>query len=169
VLFELASVELLAGEPAAARAFADRALASPELKPDDLASPWLARLGHAYLLFAAAAHQATGDAAGATQHLAALTALLDRLIAAGMRRYGVYELQAQVAALRGDPDGAMRALQRAADQGWREVWFAEREPYFASLRERADFRALLQRLRTDNETNVRTLAPEAMATPPPKS
>jgi len=91
------------------------------------------------------------------------------LTAAGMRRHGVYELQAQVAALRGDADGAMRALQRAADQGWREVWFAEREPYFASLRERADFHALLERLRADNETNARQLAPEAAATPPPKS
>jgi hypothetical protein len=63
----------------------------------------------------------------------------------------------------------MRALQRAADQGWREVWLAEHEPYFASLRSRADFRALLQRLRTDNAANVRTLEPEAMTTPLPKS
>jgi len=169
LLFELANVELLAGEPRAARAFADRALASPELKPDDLASPWLARTGRAYLLIAAAAHQATGDAAGATQHLTALTALLDRLTAAGMRRHGAYELQAQVAALRGDADAAMRALQRAADQGWRDVWLAEREPYFATLRPRADFRALLERVRADNEANLRSLTPEAAATPPPKS
>jgi eukaryotic-like serine/threonine-protein kinase len=169
VLFELAGVELLAGEPQAARGFVDRALASPELRPDDLASPWLARKGRAYLLIAAAAHQATGDAAGAAQHLAALTALLDRLTAAGTRRHGVYELQAQVAALRGDAEGAMRALQRAADQGWRQVWLAEREPYFATLRSRADFRALLRRLRADNEANVRTLPPEAAATPEPQS
>jgi eukaryotic-like serine/threonine-protein kinase len=169
VLFELAGVELLAGESQAARIFADRALASPNLRPDDLASPWLARLGRAYLLIAAAAHQATGDARGAAQHLTALSALLDRLTAAGMRRHGVYELQAQVAALRGDPDGAMRALQRAADQGWREVWLAEHEPYFASLHSRADFRALLQRVRANNDADLRTLAPEATATPLPKS
>jgi TolB-like protein len=169
VLFEVAGAELLAGEPLAARAFADRALASPELKPDDLASPWLARTGRAYLLIAAAAHQATGDAAGADQHLAALTALLDRLTAAGMQRHGVYELQAQVAALRGDAEGAMRALQQAADQGWREVWLAEREPYFTTLRPRADFRALLKRVRTANEANVRALAPEAAVTPSPKA
>jgi eukaryotic-like serine/threonine-protein kinase len=169
VLFELASVELLAGEPQGARAYADRALASPELKPDNLASPWLARTGHAYLLIAAAAHQATGDTAGASQHLAMLTALLDRLTAAGMRRHGVYNLQAQVAALRGDSEEAMRALQRAADQGWREVWLAEHEPYFTSLRARADFRALLQRLRAENEASIRTLAPEAAVAPPPPS
>jgi eukaryotic-like serine/threonine-protein kinase len=169
LLFELANVELLAGEPQAARAFVDRALVSPELRPDDLASPWQARTGRAYLLIAAAAHQATGDAAGAARQLSALTALLDRLTAAGMRRHGVYELQAQVAALRGDADGALRALQRAADQGWREVWLAEREPYFNSLRSRADFRALMQRVRADNDANIGTLAPEAAATPAPKS
>jgi len=169
VLFELANAELLAGEPQAARAFADRALASPELRPDDLASPWLARTGRAYLLIAAAAHQATGDATGAAQQLTALSALLDRLTEAGVRRHGVYELQAEVAALRGDADGALHALQRAADQGWREVWLAEREPYFTILRPRADFRALLERVRADNETNIKTLAPEAAATPAPKS
>jgi tetratricopeptide (TPR) repeat protein len=169
VLFEVAGVELLAGEPRAARDFADRALASPELKPDDLASPWLARKGRAYLLIAAAAHQATGDAAGAARHLTALTALLERLSAAGMRRHGVYELQAQTAALSGDPAGAMRFLQRAADQGWNEVWFAEREPYFASLRSRADFRALLQRVRAENEADARRLAAETVAAPPPKA
>jgi eukaryotic-like serine/threonine-protein kinase len=169
VLFELADVELLAGEPQAARGFVDRALASPDLRPDDLASPWLARKGHAYLLIVAAAHQATGDAAGAAGHLAALTALLERLTAAGMRRHGVYELQAKVAALRGDPEAAMRALQRAADEGWRGVWFAEHEPYLAALRTRADYRALLRRLRADNEANAKALPTESAAAALPES
>jgi TolB-like protein/DNA-binding winged helix-turn-helix (wHTH) protein/tetratricopeptide (TPR) repeat protein len=151
LLFELADAELLAGDSRAARAFVERALASPDLKIDDLASPWLARGGHSYLLTAAAAKQATGDPAGAAAKLADLTALLDRLVAAGMRRHGVYELQAQVAALHGDAEAAMIALQRAADQGWRDVWLAEHQPYFASLRQRADFRALLDRIRADND------------------
>jgi len=168
LLFQLASVELIAGEAPAARGFADRALASPELRPDELASAWLARTGNAYLIIAAAAHRATGDAAGASRYLASLSTLLEQLTAAGMRRHGVYELQAQVAALRGDGDGAMRALQRAADQGWRGVWLAEHEPYFASLRSRADFRALLERVRANNETDVRAIAPKATAAPVPK-
>ncbi len=117
LLFELADAELIAGDAPRARAFADRALNSPGLKPDDLASPWLARTGHSYLLIAAAAQQATGDTQAAMSRLAQLSALLDRLTAAGMRRHGIYELQAQVAALRGDAEAAMGALQRAADQG----------------------------------------------------
>ncbi len=168
VLFDLAGVELLVGQPQAARTFADRALASPELRPDDLASPWLARNGHSYLLIAAAAHEATGDSVGATRYLTALSTLLDRLTAAGMRRHGVYGLQARVAALRGDADGAMHALQRAADQGWREVWLAEREPYFMSLRGRADFRNLLRRLRAENASTAAALPAESLAAPLPK-
>jgi lipoprotein NlpI len=151
LLFELADAELLAGDSRAARALVERALASPDLKTDDFASPWLARGGHSYLLIAAAAKQATGDPTGAAAKFAELTALLDRLLAAGMRRHGIYELQAQVAALHGDAEAAMLALQRAADQGWRDVWLAEHQPYFASLRKRADFRALVDRIRADND------------------
>jgi tetratricopeptide (TPR) repeat protein len=152
LLFEVAEAELIAGDPRAARGFADRALASADLRPDDLASPWQARTGRSYLLIAAAAHQATGDAAGANAQLTQLTALLQRLIAGGMHRHGVYELQAQVAALQGNADGAVRALQRAADTGWRDVWLAEHEPYFSSLRSRVDFHSLIERVRQDNES-----------------
>ena len=149
-LFELADAALIAGDAAAARGFTDKALKSPDLKPIDLASPWLARTGYSNLLIAAATEQATGDHEAAMLKLAQLSTLLDRLTAAGMRRHGVYELQAQIAALRGDAEAAMVALQRAADQGWRQVWLAEHQPYFASLRSRPDFRGLLDRIRREN-------------------
>ena len=108
-LFELADAALIAGDAAAARGFTDKALKSPDLKPIDLASPWLARTGYSNLLIAAAAEQATGDHEAAMLKLAQLSTLLDRLTAAGMRRHGVYELQAQIAALRGDAEAAMVA------------------------------------------------------------
>jgi transcriptional activator of cad operon len=161
LLFDLADAELIAGDARAARAFADKALGSPDLRPDVLASPWLAREGTSYLLIAAAARQATGDTQFAAQSLAQLNALLDRLIAAGMRRHGVYELQADVAALRGDADAAMLALQRAADQGWRDVWLAEHQPYLAGLRARADFRALIERIRRENDAESSKLGADA--------
>jgi TolB-like protein/DNA-binding winged helix-turn-helix (wHTH) protein/Tfp pilus assembly protein PilF len=169
LLFMLADAELIAGDARAARAYADRALASPDLKRDVLASPWLARTGRSYLLVAAAARQATGDPESAMQGLAELSALLDRLTAAGMRRHGVYELQAQTAALRGDADAAMLALQRAADQGWRDVWLAEHEPYFAALRARADYRALVERIRRENAAESAKLGGDAAIAAPPQT
>jgi transcriptional activator of cad operon len=161
LLFELADAELIAGDARAARAFADRALESPDLKPEVLASPWLARMGHSYLLIAATAQQETGDTKDATQGLAKLGTLLDRLTAAGMRRHGLYELQADVAALRGDADAAMLALRRAADQGWRDIWLAERQPYLAALRARADYRALIERIRRENDAESSKLGADA--------
>ncbi len=169
LLFQLAEAELIAGDARAARAYADKALGSHDLKPDVLASPWLARSGSSYLLVAAAARQATGDPKSAMQSLDQLSALLDRLTAAGMRRHGVYQLQAQAAALRGDANAAMLALQRAADQGWRDVWLAEHEPYFAALRARADFRALVERIRLENAAENVKLGAEAAIPAPPQT
>ena len=166
-LFALARAELLAGDPRSAQAYVSRALTSPALRAGDLASPWLARTGYSYLLIAAAAEQASGDAAAARARLGELGALLDRLTAAGMRRHGVYELQAQVAALRGDADEAIAALRRAADFGWRDAWLAEHEPYFARLRGRADYRALIEEVRDHNAAESKLLAPALLGTPAP--
>jgi transcriptional activator of cad operon len=167
LLFALALAALIAGDAPAARAFSDRALGSPDLKPDDLASPWLARTGYSYLLIAASAEQLTGEARGAMLKLAQLSTLLDRMTTAGMQRYGVYELQAQIAALRGDPQAAMVALQLAADHRWRQVWLAEHEPFFASLRSRADFRSLLDRVRRENADESAKIDADAAPTAAP--
>jgi transcriptional activator of cad operon len=157
VLFKLANAELIAGDARTARIFTDRALASTNLNADDLASPWFARTGYSYLLIAAAARQATGDAAGANEELTQLDALLERLLAAGMNRYGVFVLKAESAALRGDGNAAMLELQRAAKIGWRDVWLAEHEPYFAQLSGRSDFRAFLDRIRNENDAESKSL------------
>lgn len=172
LLFELADVELIAGDTRAAKKYVDRALASPDLKPDGLANPWLARVGYSYLLIAATARQATGDAAGSNEALNQLDALLNRLIAAGMSRHGVFALQAYAAALRGDANAAMVALQRAAGLGWRDVWMAEHEPYFEQLRGRSDFRALTNRIRAENDAESKRLdsrlkIPTVTGAPPP--
>jgi len=72
--------------------------------------------------------------------------MLDRAIAAGEQRFGIYALKAQVLALRGDSDGAMQALMRAVDLGWRRSWWADHDPYFEQLRARSDFRALMSKV-----------------------
>jgi hypothetical protein len=62
----------------------------------------------------------------------------------------MYELQAQLAAMRGDADAAMQAMRRAVALGWSSVWQAEHQPYFESIRTRSDFRALLDATRARN-------------------
>lgn len=59
----------------------------------------------------------------------------------------LYDL-ACLRALKGDADGAMRALRSAVDAGWLNVTHTETDPDLASLRSRADFRALVQHMRS---------------------
>jgi TolB-like protein/DNA-binding winged helix-turn-helix (wHTH) protein len=158
VLFELANAELAGGDAVAARAYVDRALASPLLLPEDLASPWQARTGRSYLLITAAALRGTGDEAGATRRLSELSLLLARMSANGVRRHGVHELKAQLAAMDGDAGGAIAELRQAIELGWRDVGSAEIEPYFGALRGRADYRALLDQVRARNAADAAQLS-----------
>jgi TolB-like protein/DNA-binding winged helix-turn-helix (wHTH) protein/Tfp pilus assembly protein PilF len=150
VMFELAEAELLAGNAQAARGYVDRALASPKLRADELASAWYARNGRSYLMIAAAAERGAGDDAAAQRHIDAASRLFERMKAAGVKRHGLYVLEAQVSAMRGDADGAMRALDGAVALGFRYKWITDKEPHFDTLRGREDFRALMARVEALN-------------------
>lgn len=148
MLFFLAEAALLMRDTHAAREFAHRGL--NRSAPGELANPWDARNGRSNLIIAAAAELAGGDSKLAMQHLATAQELVDRLILAGVRRHDAYLLRAEVAAMLGDADGAMRALDTAAELGWRNTWLARHLPYFDSLRDRADFNDLIARIEARN-------------------
>jgi hypothetical protein len=86
-----------------------------------------------------------------------LEKLLARMEDAGVRTAGLFELKAQLAAAQGRGDDAIAALKRAADLGWSAAWLAEHEPYFASLRNRSDFRDLLAAARARNASTAAKL------------
>jgi transcriptional activator of cad operon len=145
-----AHLELLLDDAPTAKRMLDKALAAPDLDQSTLDHPWRERQGESSELTMAIADLRLGDRAAAELALGALSKSLDRLIADGVERYGVYKLRAQVLALRGDADGAMRALRHAADLGWRESIDAEHDPAFGSLQSRSDFRSLIERTGKDN-------------------
>jgi TolB-like protein len=151
ILFQVAYDHLLAGEPATAQQVLARAMAAPDFNASYLNDPWYARWGESDQLILALCELQTGQREAADRHLQEILTMLDQLTEAGVQRFGVYSLKAQVLALRGDPDGAMRALARATELGWRRSWWADHEPYFAQLRTRADFRALVARVDTANQ------------------
>lgn len=157
IMFELASAALMVGDSKTARDLVDRALASPQLVPEDLASPWNAREGWSYLLVTAATLRASGDAAGAERRLGELASLIDRVSNAGVRTSGLPLLEAQVAAMRGEGDAAMKALNVAVERGWNEAWLAEHQPYFESLRARKDYQAVLAAVRAKNAGTAASL------------
>ncbi len=146
-----AYLQLLLGNAAAAHDLVMRAMHAPDFDHDKFSSPWYARWGASDELILAATELLSGDVAAGQQHLREIDQMLDRISNAGEERWGVYSLQAKVLALSGRPDDAVKALNRAAELGWPYGWWAEREPYFASLRSRPDFRALIERVEGTNQ------------------
>ena len=157
-LFAAAYDRLLLGDARRAQADVDSALRAPDFLPADLDNAWYAaRWGSSARLIIALAAAARGDAVSVSDQLGRLTALLDRLDAAGEVRFGVDELRAAVLAMQGDPKGAMQNLSRAAAKGWRASWWAARRPEYASLRKRQDFRLLLADIDRSNHETSRKL------------
>jgi TolB-like protein/Flp pilus assembly protein TadD len=150
-LLQIAYYRLLAGDATAAKALAQRALQAPDYMAGELEDPWnISRWGHSDELTLALIEMHTGDAEVAGRRLGSITATLDELVRNGEKRFGVDEVRATVLALRGDHDGAMRSLTRAAELGWRRSWWAQREPDLSGIWTRNDFRALMSRIDQSN-------------------
>jgi transcriptional activator of cad operon len=163
VLFVLANAALMVRDTRLANELIGRAQASPLLEPEDMVSGWQAMHGYSYLLIRAAALQAGGDSKGAAADLGKLDQLLAKLVDAGVQTRGLLELQASLDAMRGRPDAAMSALRRAVQLGWSDVWLAEHQPYFDSLRDRSDFRELLATVRAGNAGTAASLKSRLVA------
>ena len=108
-------------------------------------------MGTSYRVDLATAELSLGERAAAERELGIVLAMLDRMVAAGVERYATFELRAKVYALKGRGDDAMRDLDKAAALGWRRIWWARHEPYFAALESRSDYQALLARVADSNE------------------
>jgi transcriptional activator of cad operon len=154
-LFELAYARMLLGEAPAAKELIARALVAPDRQPGFAEDAWSARavtpLFTSYRIDLAVVDMILGDQHSAQRELGAVLTMLNTMIAAGVERHGTYELRAQVYALKGQGDDAMRDLSKAAQLGWRRAWWALHEPYFASLRPRSDFQDLITRVNQAND------------------
>lgn len=150
-LLRTARLQMLLGDAAAAKRLLQKAQMAPDWSRATLDHPWYLREGESYQLVLALAEISLGDRSSGEQQLGTLLAALDNLKQAGVERFGVYTLRAAILALRADGDGAMVALGHAAELGWRGAMEAERDPALTSLQSRPDFRALLERLRQQDE------------------
>jgi tetratricopeptide (TPR) repeat protein len=153
-LFEAAYGRLLLGDADAAKQLIARALAAPDRAPGFAETPFYARLtgtvGSLYRLDLAVAELALGERASAERELDSVLEMLNKMIVDGVERNATYELRAKVYALKGRGDDAMRELDKAMKRGWRRAWWATHEPYFASLRPRGDFQALISEIDRSN-------------------
>jgi transcriptional activator of cad operon len=154
-LFEAAYAKMLLGDAPAVKSLIARALIAPDRETGSAESPWFARgawpLGNSYRVDIAVADLALGDRASALRELETVLSMLNGMIDRGLERYGTYELRAKVYALEGKSDEAMKDLGKAVKLGWRRTWWATHEPYFASLRSRSDFQALMAEVSRSND------------------
>jgi TolB-like protein/DNA-binding winged helix-turn-helix (wHTH) protein/Flp pilus assembly protein TadD len=163
VLLESAYLRLLVGDSQAVKTLIKRAIAAPDRVPF-VDTPWAARVGESTQLSLATAELATGDRVAAIQHLTMLHTMLDHMIDSGVERAQTYALRAKTLALLGHSDEAMQDLFKASRLGWRESWWAQNEPYLASLSNRSDFQALMNRLNQANHEVAKKFALDDAAT-----
>jgi hypothetical protein len=133
-LAELARLQLLADEAAAARAtlaHADRIL---PLSTADLYDG--SQIRHQYsaaLIRACIEIKGGGDRERAMRVLAGFDAMLDTYQKNGGVHYALFALRADSLALQGKRAAAQAALDAAWRRGWRATWRARLEPYLAGL------------------------------------
>jgi hypothetical protein len=141
-----------------------RAVVAPDRPTGFADSPFYAKgsrlMGTSYRLDLAVADLALGDRLAADRELESVLAMLNRMMAGGVERYGAYELRAKVYALEGKGDDAMRDLSKAAKLGWRNSWWATHEPYLASLSSRGDFQALINEVSRSNDQLNNNIKPD---------
>ncbi len=140
---ELARLQSISGDSAAAKASLEHARQSPDSQAAYHTSTDYFSLGTSISIFIAYIEQAAGNKEAAFRQLDELDATLNRFEQDGGACAGLYWLRALSRAVRGDPDAAMQHLRIAHDKGWREARAARSEPYLQSLRNRQDFQQLL--------------------------
>jgi TolB-like protein/Flp pilus assembly protein TadD len=134
-LSELARMQLLSGDPVAARETLEHAQRILKLTPKDLYDggqirhEYSAALVHARILLSGG-----GDRAKAMKLLDDFDALLATYEEHGGEHFGLYSLRAESRALRGDREGAARSLQKAWDRGWRATWRIMHDPFLAGVK-----------------------------------
>jgi TolB-like protein/DNA-binding winged helix-turn-helix (wHTH) protein len=133
-LVELARLQLLAGDPLAARRtleHADRIL--PLARADLYDGTQIRHEFSAALIRARVELTGGGDREHALRLLADLDRMLDLYEASGGRHFGLYTLRAESLALRGEKAQAQAALETAWQHGWRATWKVQHDPVFAGV------------------------------------
>ena len=106
-------------------------------------SLYAVRWGICELCYLAMLERLRGAADVARSHESFVLAWLADTEKAGHLWHGLEYVRATVLAQQGNDSGALLALQRAVQLGWRSVWMTEVDPAFARLRNRPEFQRLV--------------------------
>ena len=154
---EQALLQTVLGRPGLLQAELDQAVGLVLADPVPAANSWWMFQGQHLLLDAAAVYHAQGRPERAEPLLSQAQASLQRLVSQGNVWHATGYHLARIAAMRAQPEAALRALEQAVRGGWRRIWWLRHDPALAALRALPGWPAWLSRI-----------APP-VAPPPPRS
>jgi len=98
----------------------------------------------------ATVYSVAGQGEKAEPFIAQTAAYIDRYVKQGNVWHAAGYHRARIAALRGQPDAALAALEDAVRLGWRRGWWLAQDPALQSLHELPRFKAVLARIEDSN-------------------
>lgn len=140
-------LHLMLDDAATALRLADPVAGLIAADPVTLDGPWETFLARSFHIDLATIYLANDLPAKAQPLLASAAAALDRLQRQQVAWHSIPLLQARIAALRGDVDGALGLLEQAAARGSRRGWWLSMDPALRRLRADARWAGLADRLR----------------------
>jgi tetratricopeptide (TPR) repeat protein len=144
-LLDAAMLRLLMHQPAEAERLLRLADESVDVEWTRLLNYADLRWGTSHDVTRASVDKASGRHESAAAQMRRLLAQLDELERNGVVSWGLASLRGDALAIIGDADGAVQALGRAVDSGWRRTYYVRRAPHFAPLLSRSDLQQVLNR------------------------
>lgn len=149
-VIEAALLRLLLGQTAASLKALESVIGLVQADPVPLFNNWLCFQGHHILLDVATIYSAAGQGDKAAPFIEQAEAFVDRYVRQGNVWHAAGYHRARIAALRGQPEAALSALDDAVRLGWRRGWWLAQDPALQSLREQPGFNAVLARIEDSN-------------------
>ena len=149
-VIDAALLRLLLGQKDLALKALESVIGLVQADPVPLYNNWLSFQGQHILLDVATIYSAAGQGEKAEPFIAQAAAYIDRYVKQGNVWHAAGYHRARIAALRGQPDVALTALEDAVRLGWRRGWWLAQDPALHSLRDLPRFKAVLARIEDSN-------------------
>jgi len=145
-VIDAALLQLWLGQKDAALKSVESVIGLVQADPVPLYNNWLSFQGHHVLLDVATVYAVAGRPEKAAPFIDQASDFIERYVKQGNVWHAAGYHRARIAALRGQPDTALAALEDAQRLGWRRGWWLSQDPALASLRGLPRFTALLARI-----------------------
>jgi len=158
-LIDAALLRLLLGQKEAARKTLAPVIGLVLADPVALYNNWLSFQGHHVLLDVATVYMALDQPDKAVPFIEQADTYISRYVKQGNVWHAAGYHRARIAALRGEPEAALTALEGAISLGWRRGWWLQQDPALQPLQALPRFKAILASIEKANQVQRQLLLP----------